>query len=461
MDARDERIAELEKEVAALRAQVAVLLARLEAAERAGKRQASPFSKGPRVGPHKKPGRKPGEGPFERRGAPSPDSVTDTEQAPLEEAQCACGGEWERSVEESSITDLPAQPKPKVTVFLVAVGCCKRCGKKARGRHPKLPEDQHGATAHRVGERAKAAAHALHYGLGIPVRKVPLVLAELCGLAITQSAITQDGLKRAEGPLAAVEAQLRADIPASPTANTDDTGWRVGGNSAQLMNFNNPDTSVFQIRRQHRNEEVREVIPATYPGVLGTDRGAAYDAVELENVRQQKCNFHILRNLAKAMEHQDARNQWFCRQVKDVIHLAMDLHRSHLAGEVSTPLFAQFGALFNDAMSTVLRPRVLRHPDNQRLLNELGRQHDRGNILRYLEDPRIEPTNNSSERELRGGVCARKVSGCSKNWRGALAHGVYTSIIRTNLRRLRDTPMIDALLRVFRTGLAPPRIITF
>ena len=48
-------------------------------------------------------------------------------------------------------------------------------------------------------------------------------------------------------------------------------------------------------------------------------------------------------------------------------------------------------------LTYVLRDRRLHDPDNQRLPNELGWHHDRGNILRFLTDPRIEPTNNQAE----------------------------------------------------------------
>ncbi|MGI8992608.1 MAG: hypothetical protein ACR2I2_23890, partial [Bryobacteraceae bacterium] len=39
--------------------------------------------------------------------------------------------------------------------------------------------------------------------------------------------------------------------------------------------------TVYQIRSRHRNEEVRELIPVDYAGVLVTDRGKSYDAEEL------------------------------------------------------------------------------------------------------------------------------------------------------------------------------------
>jgi hypothetical protein len=59
--------------------------------------------------------------------------------------------------------------------------------------------DQYGATAHRLGPRLKAAAHAVHYGMGVPVRKLPTLLREFSGIPVTQSALTQDALRKSEG----------------------------------------------------------------------------------------------------------------------------------------------------------------------------------------------------------------------------------------------------------------------
>ena len=72
--------------------------------------------------------------------------------------------------------------------------------------------------------------------------------------------------------------------------------------------------------------------------------------------------------------------------------------------------------------------------DNWRLQNELGWHDDRGNLLRFLDDVGIEPTNNRAERALRGAVIARKVSHCSRNEAGADAFSAFTSVIRTLAR---------------------------
>ena len=71
-------------------------------------------------------------------------------------------------------------------------------------------------------------------------------------------------------------------------------------------------------------------------------------------------------------------------------------------------------------------------------LHELGWHDDRGNLLRFLDDPSM--TNNRAERALRPAVIARKVSHCSKNDGGADA--AFTSVIRT-LARNGDRSVVD------------------
>ena len=91
---------------------------------------------------------------------------------------------------------------------------------------------------------------------------------------------------------------------------------------------------------------------------------------------------------------------------------------------------------------------ALKDPDNRRLQNELGWHNDRGNLLRFLSEPSIEPTNNRAERALRPAVIARKVSQCSKNPQGANAFSAFTSIIRT-LARHGDQALVERLCHIF------------
>jgi hypothetical protein len=297
-----------------------------------------------------------------------------------------------------------------------------------------------------------AAAHVLHYGIGVPLRKVPAVLRELTGVRVTQSALTQDAQRRAAGCVGTAYEQLRARVPQAAAVHTDDTGWRVGGEPAYLMVFESAAATVYQIRLRHRNEEVREVVPAEYAGVLVTDRGRSYEASELAAVRQQKCVAHIQRTLSAVLARQHGKARAFGRRLQDLLRQALDVWRDYHQGQPRG--FAAQAQRLQTALTHPLRDRPLTDPDNRRLLNDLGWHHDRGNLRRFLDDPRIEPTNNRAERALRPAVIARKVSQCSKNARGAQTFAAFATVVRT-LAKTGVESVVEGLLPVFHSAQMP------
>jgi transposase len=436
--------------VAELQRQIAELRAEIEQLKRGGKRQAAPFSKGTRVADPKPPGRKPGSGTFRSREAPPPEAIT---EPPVDirvtlDMCPACGGPLaEERVDLAYTTELPGLPRPTVTPYRVWVCRGTVCGTQVRGQHPDLASDPCGATAHRLGPRVRAAAHTWHDGVGIPVRKVPAVWHALTGVQLTQGALTQDALPHAEGPLGAAYEGLRAAVPAAPVVHTDDTGWRVGGEPAYLMAFETEEVTVYHIRPRHRHEEVQEVIPADDAGVLVTDRGRSYDAQAFDDVPQQKCLAHIQRSISDVLATKTGRARDFGEQLKGLLQEAMEWWHAYRDGH-RTDDKADAEALQAEITSP-LRNRRLKDADNQRLLNELGWHHDRGNLVRLLADPRIEPTNNRAERALRPAVIARKVSQCSKNDRGAGAFAVFTSMIRT-LMKTQTGSVVETLSHLLR-----------
>jgi|TARA_Y100000310_G_scaffold27025_1_gene25722 transposase len=447
-----EQVVSLQDRVERLTAVTEGLSKEIADLRRAGKRQAAPFAKGTRATNPKRPGRKPGKGSFSYRKPPSADEVTG---APVGvkvtgDTCPVCGGKLQHErVDVAYVSDVPPTPQPVVTEFRVQVCRCMSCGKQVRGRHPDVAADQYGASAHRIGRRAMAAAHVLHYGVGVPVRKVPEVLKVLTGLDVTQGAITQDALRRAGGAVGSVYDRLRASIRDSRAVHTDDTGWRVGGEPAFLMAFETEEATVYQVRPRHRNEEVREVVPSDYGGVMVTDRGRSYDSQTLARVKQQKCMAHVLRSISDVVETKNGRGRSFGNRLKGLLREAMELWGAYHRGEAVD--FAAAAERLRREVAYHLRDRPMTDPDNWRLQNELGWHNDRGNLLRFLDDPNIEPTNNRAERALRPAVIARKVSHCSKNTQGAEAFAAFTSVLRT-LARNGDQSLVEGISQVFRAA---------
>ena len=144
------QIAQLQGQNAQLAAANERLSKQLAELQRAGKRQAAPFSKGRRTSSPKRPGRKPGQGMFSYRKLPSPDQVTE----PIVEVTVpgdtcpGCGGRLEHEgVGVAYVTDIPPAPRPQVTAYRVQVCRCRSCGRPVRGRHPDVAPDQYGASA--------------------------------------------------------------------------------------------------------------------------------------------------------------------------------------------------------------------------------------------------------------------------------------------------------------------------
>jgi hypothetical protein len=175
-------------------------------------------------------------------------------------------------------------------------------------------------------------------------------------------------------------------------------------------------------------------------------------------VKQQKCLAHIQRSLSEVLAGERGMARFFGEVLQSQLSEATDLHRrvhGRVHGrEKKLPDYDRRVRALEAEVSYHLRPRQLRDPDNQRLLNELGRHHERGNLLRFLHEPEVAPTNNAAERALRPAVIASKVSHCSKNGCGAEAFSAFTSMIQTTVKS-GATNVLESLTRLL-DPLPPP-----
>jgi transposase len=417
----------------------------LEAQLREAHRAKAPFGKGTLKANPKRPGRHVGNGKFSRRSQPvaAPSDVVQALDAPLpvDQRNCPeCNTPLVTHNEEVTVEDIPPQPQRVIKLISVEVGKCPICGFTARGHHPSMGTHQWGANAHQLGPRVLAHALALHYDSGLPLRKVPKVIAELTGITLSQSALTQRAGKLCEegGLLAAHYQNLREEVANSAVVNTDDTGWRIGATLAFVMGFFTGSTAYYQIRSRHRHQEVLEVIGADFAGKLGTDRGKSYEAQAMDGFAMQKCLSHLLKNLSEVEACKTGRAKSFSRQLKATLREGLALWQSYQAKEMSLSSYRKRGAEIERTLDHQLRQRELSDEDNARLLKGIRLQHERGRLSLFLHEPEIEPTNNRAERGLRPVVIARKVSQCSKNERGANSYAMLRTIFETLRKRTAD-----------------------
>jgi len=180
-----------------------------------------------------------------------------------------------------------------------------------------------------------------------------------------------------------------------------------------------------------------------------TDRGRSYDAQACAAVPQQKCLAHMLRSISDVLQTKKGRARDFGERLKGLLQDALHQWRGSHTGEVAD--CAVPAPCLREAITPHLRNRCLTDPDHQRLLNHIGQHHDRGNLLRFLADPCIAPTNNRAERVLRPAVIARKGSQCSKNTPGAHAFEACKSVVQTLAKQGVDS-MVEGLYGIFRAA---------
>jgi transposase len=237
-------------------------------------------------------------------------------------------------------------------------------------------------------------------------------------------------------------------VSPAPVVHPDDTGWWGGGEPAHLMVFETDAATGDQSRPRHRHEEVQEVIPADSPGGMVTDRGRRDDARAVADVRQQQCLAHIQRSSRGVLVTKAGR----ARDVGEGLNaLRQDARQWWQAYHDGTAIACVTAAqALQEELTYQRRDRRLQDRANQRRLNERGWHHDCGHLVRFLEDPEIDPTNHRAERARRPAVIARNVSQCSNNGAGAHAFEAFTSVVRT-LAKKGAASLVEGLYQLFQS----------
>jgi hypothetical protein len=150
---------------------------------------------------------------------------------------------------------------------------------------------------------------------------------------------------------------------------------------------------------------------------------------------------------ADVVERKRGRAREFVASLKTMLQAALALWHRYREEPVAD--FKVNAEALQAALTYQPRDRRLKELGNQRLLNELGGHHDRGNVLHFLVVPRIEPTIHGAACGSRPAVIAYKVSHGSQNRGGAYAFAASTSVVRTLAKQGVDS-LVENLCHLFR-----------
>ena len=436
--------AELRAQLAERDVRIAALERKLDQARQEAARQAAPF----RV-PEKRRKAKPGR-PGRKVGHAGvcravPDHVDEEIVVPLQRCP-RCGGPV-RDVQkvEQYIEDLPPLGV-HVTRLVTHVGRCARCG-RVRSVEPRQMSQAQGCAKVQLGARALGLAAEMKHGLGIPYRKIARLLASL-GMKVTAGALAQ-GMRRAAGRLREVYEGIGESIRAGPVVHADETSWYVGEPGWWLWVFCRPDATYYVVERGRGSAVVDAVLGPDYGGTLVSDCLSSYDVIEC---RKSKCMSHHLKALSKAQQDWADRDEGVLEELKVKLRTVIWLSRAR--SEMTPEQFAQGAAHLAGSINALLDE----HGGGplQKPLHRFVKH--RAHLLRCLEDPRVEPTNNLAERQLRPAVVARKVSCGNRTERGTESWQALTSVAATC--RQRGVSFAELVARAMPISAPTPSLLT-
>jgi len=430
---REQRIRQLQSEIERLKQQ-------LEDAQRAGKRQAAPFSKGPPRQEPKRPGRKPGLAYGRKGHRRPPEQINEFYEASLPDACPECGGPIEETrVATQYQVEIPRRPIQRQ--FNVHIGHCRQCHQRVQGRHPLQTSDALGAAASQLGADAQAAIVDLNKHKGLSHPKVADCLKTLFGITITASGVTHV-IQRAAQRCLPVYQQLVDSLPSTAWAVPDETGWRVGGRNAWLHALVGPTQTVYVVDPTRSGDVAERLLGTLYDGILIHDGWSAYDRFDTFH---QQCLQHVLRRCRQLLATATDAAVLFPYQVMGLFEAALDLRDRHLAGKVSAAGLVIARSRLLHGLEEVLTP-IQADPANERLARHLLKHlADWFTFLFFLG---LDATNWRAELAIRFGVLLRKVWGGNRTWRGAEAQGILMSIWRTCWQRgLAPLDFLSGLLR--------------
>jgi len=426
MSTAEDRLAEVEAENAALRAQVEALLGRIEELEARLAKDSHNSSKPPSTDPlgrkrarsqRRRSGKKPG-GQLGHRGetlrlVAAPDEVVEHRpvvcmscQTPLDKAAPV------ELYERRQVRDLPPR-RLVVREHRTLHVRCPACTQVNVGTFPAEAPSRA-----QYGPRLRALAVYLLEQQLILYARVREVVTELLGAPVSVGTLTRWVRQGAE-TLRPVEEQIKAALRRAPVLHSDETGIRRAGRLAwaHVASTNRLTHYAIHAKRGREATDAIGILPG-YQGVSVHDGWKPYRGYT--QCRHALCNIHHLRELTFLEE---AYQQTWAKDLKGLL-LAMKeaVAQARTRGESTLPAAERRALLAR--YDDVLAAGLAANPPPQRQPGQRGRVKQspacnllerlllgKEEVLAFLHDFAVPFDNNQAEQDLRMLKVQQKIAG--------------------------------------------------
>jgi transposase len=449
---KEARIALLEERVAALTKHVAELLEKLGRNSRNSHQPPSGDPPGTHAGKGKKSGRKrggqPGHGGVTRKllSPEEVDEVINLFPKQCESCWTALPEVLDPSAKRYQQTELLPPVKRHTKEWRRHEVCCPKCGFRTRARY-----DETQIPASPFGPRLMATTAALTGDYHLSRRKTARLLLELLGVRMSPGAVITVEARVSEAIVPAVE-QAWEQAKQAPVKHTDGTSWVQAGKTLSVWTIATTMVTVFKILADHTKATL-EPLYGPRLGILVSDRAKELNFWAM--VRRQICWAHLLRRYV-AFSERDGTAGAIGRELLDATGVLFEYWYEFKAGKLDRATLAARIAPLRQQVEATLERAVA--ADIAGLSGSCADilEH-RAALWTFVEEEGVEPTNNHAERELRDFVLWRKRSYGTQSERGnRFAERIMTVTHTARKLKINVFEFLTACCRAFVNGTKPP-----
>lgn len=339
-----------------------------------------------------------------------------------------------RRTGRSQVIEVPTFEPVVIEAWQYTVAC-GRCGEQTAGAYPAGLEPRR-----TFGPGVEALLSYLHERHHVGYERLVELCRDVFGLAISQGGV-ENALRRWVERARPAYAAIREQVRGSPVINSDETSARVAGRNHWQWVFQTPDASYHVIAPSRGGGVIDAFLAGAEPEVWGSDLWAPQ--LLTPATEHQICLSHQERDLTFAVEADTGEARLWAIELRHIFGRAIRLHRERT--QVTPQTFARRRLLIANATDRLVLDRYVAPKTEAARLQQRYRTH-RDSLYVFLARDDVEPTNNSSERDLRPSVIHRKVIGGFRSAWGAEASAIRTTILATARKQAQN--LLDAFRAV-------------
>jgi transposase len=422
-----ERLAALESEVVALRAENAALREKLKLPPKTPDNSSLPPSRGHKANEETapKPKRKPHPGAF-RALHPHPTRTRSEAAHHCQHCNADVSGVAQSVVHAYDRIEIP-EIRPDVTRVELRGGTCPCCAKSF-----KAPPPDGLGPGSPFGPNLRAFLIYLRFAHAISFERLARLASEILGLEISEGALVNI-LADARPALAHAFRVLRARLLASTIICSDETSVRVEKKTWWTWTFHHADTACFVIDPHRSCAVVEGFLDGHRPRFWVSDRYGAQ--MGWASVDHQVCLAHLIRDAKYAIEAGDIA---FAPALRALLQRACAI--AGRRPDLTEATLRTYGYDLDRRLDDLLRVTPL-HAKGAALKKAI--KGCRGHLFVFLRNRGVPATNNGSEQALRPTVTFRKVTNCFRSKWAAELYAHIRSVMET--ARRRSIAILDAI----------------